>query len=298
MSLSISNIAWPAEDDEKIYEILETRGIHLEVAPTRFWPQWEGASLENASEKKNTTPREIRSLQALLYQKSDLHLFKEGEKGREDLLNHLKFVIDLASCISSPDHAPALVFGSPKSRQLSGLSYEKASEIAVHFFKRVGVYALSKNVVLCLEPNPTVYNADFMTNAADAADIVRRVDHPGLRLTLDTGCAFLADDDIFEAIRSNADILYHIQIAEPQLGSFENPKANHIAAAKALYCIGYKNIVSIEMRPNGTEAITTALDYVSNIYSKVLRTSKKNSHHWRWLVWQSSRMCFVETVKP
>ena len=45
MRLAVSNIAWPAEHDSAAYALLREAGVTgLEVAPTRFWPGWEGAS--------------------------------------------------------------------------------------------------------------------------------------------------------------------------------------------------------------------------------------------------------------
>ena len=274
MSLSISNIAWPEADDGHILALLKERNISLEVAPTRLWNEWEGCTLEAAKEFKKSCIVPVTSLQALLYQKPDLHLFLNGEKGRAKLFSHFQFVVDLAATLSPKNHCPALVFGSPKARKLSGLSYEEGEKIAVEFFRQVGAYAREKNVIVCLEPNPAEYGADFAFTIEQAARVVRLVNHPGFRLTLDTGCAFVGGDDIAQAIVAHADILYHIQIAERNLGSFESPEAHHRKAAEALAAIQYKNKVSIEMRPAGTEALIKAIGFVTSVYQRALHIPK------------------------
>jgi len=38
MNLSVSNIAWSAEEDESVYSLLRELGVsRLEIAPTRLW---------------------------------------------------------------------------------------------------------------------------------------------------------------------------------------------------------------------------------------------------------------------
>ena len=50
MKLSISNIAWAAEDDEKIYEMMKEYSFTgLEIAPTRIFPEAPYDKLEEAS---------------------------------------------------------------------------------------------------------------------------------------------------------------------------------------------------------------------------------------------------------
>lgn len=54
----------------------------------------------------------------------------------------------------------------------------------------------------------------FVTHTAQAADIVRAVDHPAVRLLFDTGHAALAGEDVLDALRRQWDIIDTIQLAD------------------------------------------------------------------------------------
>ena len=174
-------------------------------------------------------------------------------------------VADLAASLG----AKPMVFGSPKNRDPGTRPPAAAFAEAKEFFYTIGSYCEKIGVTLCLEANPTQYGCNFITNAAQAAELVRAVNSPGFRLHLDTACMFLAGDDIAKTIADNHDILMHFHVSEPNLGSFAQPQSPHAVAALALKKIGYLGYVSIEMlnKANTLQPITEALDYVQRTYS-------------------------------
>jgi sugar phosphate isomerase/epimerase/nucleoside-diphosphate-sugar epimerase len=271
--LAVSNIAWDLRHDKEAYDFLQTHRLLLEVAPTRLWNNWEGMSVEAASAFCEQIPVKVSSLQALLFQRGDLALFTNGESGRMALLEHLQKVIDVAAVMCKGVKQPALVFGSPKQRRREQLSSEEAERIAVEFFKKVGAYAEKAGVVVCLEANPVDYGADFMTSAFDAAKVVRLVASNGIRVSFDTGCALLAKDDAAKFLAENADLVHHVQVAERDLGSFENPQADHESVSRALFAMGYARIISLEMRSTGEDSLACvahAVDFIKASYRQVL----------------------------
>ena len=122
--------------------------------------------------------------------------------------------------------------------------------------------------MLGLEPVPPAYGGDFLTPWQECLAMVRAVDHPGLRLHLDTGCVLLGGGAIAEAVRAGAPWLAHFHAAEPQLGFFGAPVADHVAAAEALIGAGYTGWVSIEMREAAEWAadLPRALAWVQETY--------------------------------
>jgi D-psicose/D-tagatose/L-ribulose 3-epimerase len=248
MNLSVSNIAWPAEVDEPALTLLGYAGITaIEVAPTRLWPDWIGASATRAAEAARDLARRecgVSSLQAILFGKPECRLFG-SDNDRQLLFYHLALCADLAGGLG----AKYIVFGAPKNRELNGVSEDDAFHIACEFFRPVGRYFRKRGLCLCLEPNPPEYGCQFAIDSSQAARLVRAVGSDGFGLHLDTGCMYLAGEDPIEAIRRHADILRHFHVSQPFLSSFENPVINHESVFEALDQVGYANWVTLEMRP-------------------------------------------------
>jgi len=266
MELSVSNIAWPAELDQRAYALLAERGVRaIEVAPTRVWPNWAGiddAAIAAFTAHASAHGLRCSSLQSILFAKPELQLFGEGSAMEQ----HLVYCAELAGRLG----AGPLVFGAPKNRLRGELPFDDAFARAVDIFRRVAPAYQANGVVLCMEANPADYGCDFVTRASEAAELVRAVDHPGFRLHLDTACALLAGEDIGPLIESNADILAHFHISEPMLGSFAAPEAHHARAAEVLSAIGYRRTLAIEMRTqqDTLPAIGTAIEFAQATYGK------------------------------
>jgi D-psicose/D-tagatose/L-ribulose 3-epimerase len=257
LNLSVSNIAWPVEVDEQAMALVRNAGIAaVEVAPTRIWPDWIGASAASAAEVARDFARRgfrVSSLQAILFGKPECQLLG-SDKDRESLLDHLALCADLAVGLG----AECLVFGAPKNRVLCGKSEADAFQIASEFFRTAGAYFHARSLYLCLEPNPPEYGSEFVADSVQASRLVRAVDSGGFRLHLDTGCMCLAGEDPVHAIRANADILRHFHVSEPFLGSFDHPAVAHRQVSKALEEISYSNWVTLEMRATGQPLATLA----------------------------------------
>ncbi|HEX4169804.1 MAG TPA: TIM barrel protein, partial [Bryobacteraceae bacterium] len=168
MKLAVSNIAWAPARDREVFDSLQRLGVHaLEVAPTRLWPDWQGATPAAARPFRRTLTDagfQVPSLQAILFAKPDCKLFGT-ETERVNLVNHLRLCADLAVQIG----AVSLVFGAPKNRARGELSPSDAFSSAAELFREVSRYYASQNVCLCLEANPPQYGCTFITNSQEAA---------------------------------------------------------------------------------------------------------------------------------
>jgi D-psicose/D-tagatose/L-ribulose 3-epimerase len=267
VKLAVSNIAWSSPFEAEATAALRTLGVRaLELAPTRPWPDWTGASVENAAilrEMYSARGFSIPSLQAILFGKPQCKLFG-ADSERASLLEHLRLCADLAAALG----AHSLVFGAPKNRDLNGLAPGKAFDSARETFAEVAGYYHSKGVCLCLEANPPQYGCTFITNSREASRLVRAVDSAGFRLHLDTACLFLAGEDIPSAIEANHEILQHFHASEPNLGTFHAPLIDHAGAARALRSIGYSSWISLEMREaeQPVAALEEAVRFVAATY--------------------------------
>lgn len=270
MKTAISNIAWPAEHDEMVASLMQEFGVRgVEIAPTRNWSdplQVTDAEVAACRGFWKEYDVEIVSMQALLFGRADLLLF-ESESSRSRMLDYLDGIMELAGRLG----AGPLVFGSPGNRQRDALSIDEALDIATVFFRDAAVHAESHGVVLCIEPNPPQYNCDFITNAADALELVERVNHPGFGLHLDAAAMLMAGDLIADTVRRCAAEIRHVHASEPQLGALGEGGVNHREFADALCEAGYSGYVSVEMRHDPARdtrsEMRRVLGYLRDVYA-------------------------------
>lgn len=267
MKLAFSNIAWDAAEESQVLDILSEAQISgLEIAPTKLWPNWDGATAIAArqiGEQYRKAGFIVPALQAILFDRPNLTLFGDHAV-RAALLEHIETVADIAAGLG----ARTLVFGAPRNRDPGNLSPEDAMTAAVSVFRKAGALCAAHGVWLGIEANPPIYECRFITRWFEAAELVRRCDSPGVRLHLDAACTALAGDDLAEAVAATADILAHVHISEPQLGSFENPHVDHIGFGMALRRAGYDGWCSVEMRRSGNPltALRHAVAFAKSCY--------------------------------
>jgi sugar phosphate isomerase/epimerase len=263
VKLSVSNIAWDAADEAAVLARLHALGVAgVEVAPTKLWPDWRGASPESARAFARSLRERgfvVPALQSILFGYPQLQVFGDAAS-RAALLDHLERVAALAQAFG----ARVLVFGSPKNRDPGELAPELAFERAAELFHAAGQRCERWGTSLCLEPNPPQYACRFMTSFRDVARMVEHVGHPAVRIHLDVACMELAGDDAALAIAACAGRIAHFHVTEPDLGDFVAPRMPHAAIGRALRATGYEGFVSIEMRRGA--------DPVASIERAVLHT--------------------------
>jgi len=251
MKLALSNIAWDASQDDAVAQILRQYDIHaVEVAPTKYWPApCEPAPQQIAQQRAtwNTAGVEIVAAQSLLFGKPELNFLGEPEMQAETI-TYLFQIMDVCTALG----ANRFVFGSPRNRDRSGLDDTTTQHRALLSFKLLAKYAQMLDSIFCLEPNPTVYNCNFLTTAPEALAMVQAVDHPGCGLHLDTGIMYLNGEDPVATIDKCAPWLRHFHLSEPQLAAIGPDRIDHAGIAAALRQINYTGYVSVEMRPAET----------------------------------------------
>lgn len=259
MRLCISNLAWAPEDDSSVADVMRDWGItHVELAPTKVWRDPGSVTRAEAIEYRQfwaETGIAIAALQSLLFGKPHLSIFGSTEVVAETA-EYLGRVTRLAAWLG----ATRLVFGSPKNRLKGDLSTEAAAQSAVRFFRSASDRAANLGVVLCLEPNPPEYGADFVTRAEEGVSLVRAVDSPGFGLHLDTACMTLAGDDPEAVMPVSGSLIRHVHLSEPRLDPLGSGGVDHRRFATALRQIAYTGLLSIEMLPPAGHTAADAVD--------------------------------------
>jgi D-psicose/D-tagatose/L-ribulose 3-epimerase len=246
MKLAFSNIAWTPHDDPEILSMLGRHGIAgIEIAPTKVWPNWEGATTEGAANYGawlRSLGFEVPALQAVLFGRPEARLFeREGEAA---LVLHLSHVAELAGAMG----ARAVVLGAPRQRDRGSLTMDEAMNRAADVLRSLAETFAAYGTCLCIEPNPRRYACNFIINVNEGAELVRRVNHPGFGLHLDSAAMFLEGEDPQNLWPKAGDLVRHFHISEPDLGDFCAPQVPHRANLDFLCSTKYSGWCSVEMR--------------------------------------------------
>ncbi|WP_330508392.1 TIM barrel protein [Pseudomonas putida] len=252
MRLAISNIAWSTTEDEIIAGLLARYAVDvIDIAPGKYFSELSKATNGDIARLKDWWAQRgimLSGMQALLFGTSGLNVFG-SEQSRAALLQHLTDVCRIGAGLG----ATRIVFGSPKNRDRSGLTDQQALDSAVSFFRQLGDIAQARDVTICLEPNPTCYGANFMTTSAETAATVRSIDHPAIRMQLDTGAMAINGEDPFIVLENCAELIGHIHASEPSLLPLGDGGTAHENMARAVSRYLPGHIVTIEMVATETE---------------------------------------------
>jgi sugar phosphate isomerase/epimerase len=267
MKLAASNIAWDPSEDDAVAAILRELGFAgVEIAPSKRWASpMDATKQEIASYRAEWEKRglQVVAMQALLFGRPDLQLFGSASVRRQ-LGDYLAALIEMASGLG----ARALVFGSPKNRKRGAMPLDEATDIAVDFFRNIGALATSRECLLCIEPNPTTYDCDFINTTAEAVALCEQIGNPGVKVNGDTGAMATNGEDAASVVASSHEWVGHFHASEPGLSPV-GEGAVHILAAKSLRANDWAGWVSLEMRmppENSIRELSAAAGRMSKIY--------------------------------
>jgi D-psicose/D-tagatose/L-ribulose 3-epimerase len=259
MRIAISNIAWDVAEDEAVAALLKKYGIDaIDVAPGKYFPDPMIVSITDITRVRDWWHQRgisIIGMQALLFGTTGLNLFGSNES-QDAMLTHLAAVCRIGAGLG----ATKLVFGSPKNRDRSALSDDEARGKAIEFFRRLGDIACQHGVLVCLEPTPSCYGANFMTNTADTASIVSAVAHTAIRMQLDTGALSINYENARQVIKEYASLIGHVHASEPDLVTLGDGRTDHALVAETLRAYLPEQVVTIEMLLAKNESNLAAME--------------------------------------
>ena len=256
MKLSVSQLGWPSSITNREAAVMLMRnGIyHVDILPGKY------ASAAEALVDFIPVGVGIVGAQSLLFGCTD-NIFGTDQE-RDAIAERLERVFKLCSEAGARN----LTFGSPKNRDKRDYTDAVARSIATSYFQRIAKIAAKYGVVLCLEPNPTIYGCNFMTTTEEAASIVRAVDHPNVQLQIDLGCITANGENLLDICRRWHGIVGHIHISEPHLAPIQDHNGRHGRYAKILNQYFPERTATIEVihKSDGQtieESIATAKAY-------------------------------------
>ena len=260
MRLSISNIAWDNEKDDEMYQYLSHMGFTgIEIAPTRLVPDSPYDNIEKSvkivKELNEKYMLNISSMQSIWFGRIE-SIFGTKEE-RDKLITYTEKAVKYAEAIGCKN----LVFGSPKNRNMDDKSKYST---AIEFFSTLGELAQINDVVIAVEPNPVIYNTNFLNTSIEGIKFVKEVNSKGLRVNLDLGTVIYNNEDLDE-IMDDIELINHIHISEPNLVQIEK-RGLHNQLKDILRKKEYDRYVSIEMKNlNNIENVKKTVAYVKEV---------------------------------
>ena len=158
-----------------------------------------------------------------------------------------------------------LVFGSPRNRNMPEGDREEQMKTAKAFFKELGDFAAEHDTVLAIEPNPVIYNTNFLNFTKDACEFVKEVDSEGLKVNVDMGTVIYNKENP-HLVKTYKTVINHIHISVPHLEYIGSCK-EYTTLKKVLSKIEYDGYLSIEMKnQNDIEKVKQAVLYLKEAF--------------------------------
>ncbi len=185
IKLGICNELFEGWDFAQVCRTVKEIGYDgLEIAPFTLAPRIYDLHQPRSRELRaivEDAGLEVIGLHWLLAKTEGLYLTSPDESIRQATAYYLKALAERTRDLGGS----LMVLGSPKQRDLlPGVTYDRAVNYAIDVFQEVLPTLESFGVDLCLEPLAP-NDTNFLNTCAQAIDLIRRVDHPRLRLHMD-----------------------------------------------------------------------------------------------------------------
>jgi D-psicose/D-tagatose/L-ribulose 3-epimerase len=177
-------------------------------------------------------------------------LASDDEAARRAGIDYLRYcVVQAVACgariVGGPLYGTPLVFAGRPPRPFDDAARDIRIARVVEGLKTVAPYAADHGVALAVEPLNR-FETDFCNTARQGCDLVARVNHPGVKLMLDTFHMNMEEDDIALAIRHAAPHLVHFQANENHRGFLGTGHLDWPEVCRTLVEIGYGGPITLE----------------------------------------------------
>ena len=187
----------------------------------------------------------------------DRDIISDDPAIRENAKKYMKDCIEI--CAALDCHIFCGPLYSAVGKLVGRSRTEEEWDLAVTGLKEVAKVAGDNGVTLAMEPLNR-FETYFINIAEDAVKLARDVDHPNVKVHLDTFHMNIEEKDLYKAIKSTGDagLLAHMHCCENDRGA---PGSGHVdwdGVFKALHEVNYDGWLTIESFVPGIEAIAKA----------------------------------------
>ena len=165
-------------------------------------------------------------------------------------IDYLHYAVDVAvelgaRIVGGPLTGNPLVFAGRPPQTVSETERLARKQRCVAGLKAAGDHAAAKGVLLAVEPLNR-FESDVLCTTQQAIELLDAVDHPAVKLMLDTFHMHMEEASIPEAIRLAGPRVVHFQANENHRGFPGTGATDWVAVGRALHDIGYKGPISLE----------------------------------------------------
>jgi D-psicose/D-tagatose/L-ribulose 3-epimerase len=164
-----------------------------------------------------------------------------------------------------------LVHGSPKQRQIAPGDTHAVALARVHDgLAKVARAAADAGVIYCIEPLSRQETA-MLNTVAEAAELVRAIDHPHLRTMIDCSAAGLTEADDIPALIDRwlpTGLIAHFQVNDPNRRAPGQGNVKFAPVLAALRRHGYDGTIAgepFDYLPDGRGAAAFAVGYLRGL---------------------------------
>lgn len=177
---------------------------------------------------------------------------------RKNGLQYIKDCVEIAGRMGSPIFGGPLYSAVGKTRFISEDQKRREMDWCVQGLMEAAAFADDHGVVLGLEPLNR-FESDMVNTVDQALDILDRVDHPSLKVQMDTFHANIEEKNIGASIRKiGKDRLCHVQANESDRGTPGTGNLDWEGIREALREIDYNGAFVIETFGSVSEEIAKA----------------------------------------
>jgi sugar phosphate isomerase/epimerase len=262
MRYAICNETFEAWEHPRVCATIAELGYTgLEIAPFTLayritdLPAARRAELRRQAEAAGVT---ILGLHWLLAKTQGLHLTSPDAAVRRRTGEYLAELAHAAAEMGGD----VLVLGSPLQRNIpEGTTHEQAAGYALDSLEYSLGALESDRVYLCLEPLAPS-DTNFLNTAAEGVELIRRLDHPFVKLHLDVKAMSTEATPTPDLIRANAQHMHHFHANDPNLRGPGFGATDFKPIFRALKDVKYGGWVSVEVFDYSPDPVTIARESI------------------------------------
>lgn len=176
---------------------------------------------------------------------------------RDNGIAYLKHCVDAVRALGGTNVVGPLYSAVGRVWQMTADERARDTDLLVTQLRELAEYAGDKGAVLGVEPLNR-FETSFINLAAQAIEVVDRVDHPACRIMLDTFHMNIEEKSLGAAIRATGKRLVHLHACENDRGAPGTGNVTWGEVAAALREIGYDGPVVIESFTSKVQSIARA----------------------------------------
>jgi D-psicose/D-tagatose/L-ribulose 3-epimerase len=242
----------------------------LEIAPFTLSASPENISTADAAKIRATVEAsglEVTGLHWLLVKPEGLSLTDPDAAVRARTLAMMTHLVGLCAELGGA----VLVHGSPRQRQIApGETHATASGRLQDALAQIALAAARVGVIYCIEPLSQRETA-LINTVAEAAELVRSIDHPNLRTMIDCSAAGLTETCSVPSLIDRwlpTGLIAHIQVNDPNRrgpGQGEMKFAPILAALKRHNYAGTIAVEPFNYSPDGVGVAAFSAGYLRGL---------------------------------